>query len=270
VPAREFVQRGGTGAPGALAGAFSRKDLQSRLQVNQRLAALRDTLKPMPNIATAIATLRSGFLGKELTNQESGTPGTVTGGSLHKMKDQSSWGKSVSVMAHYTALGNLDTLFELATRTGYREGEKLGDKNNIKAIHKFTTPMPYQGEVLDVVMTVREFYRKESFGGTHQLYTLESLEIETPASYEEVTGAGLVSQSRRHQPAGVTDRLVQMRAIVKGDLDPDVASAGPDIRFSRSSAATVNPAAPSRFPSIAPFRARMDKIIDGLIYNFQD
>jgi hypothetical protein len=42
---------------------------------------------------------------------------------------------------------------------------KSGDKNNIKAIHKFTTPMPYEGQVLNVVKTVREFYRKESFGG---------------------------------------------------------------------------------------------------------
>jgi hypothetical protein len=47
-------------------------------------------------------------------------------------------------------------------------------------------------------------------------------------------------------------------------------SANPDIRFSRSSAAGASPAAPSRLPSIAPFQARMDKVIDSLIYNFQD
>jgi hypothetical protein len=160
----------------------------------------------------------------------------------------------------------------LATRTGYREGEKAGDKNNIKAIHKFTTPMPYQGEVLDVVMTVREFYRKESFGGTHQLYTLESLELGTPASLgDAVIGAGLVSQSRPHAPAGVTDRLGQMRAIVKGELRPeDAADIAPPVFFSRSSPAVASPAASSRLPSIAPFRARMDKVIDSLIYNFQD
>jgi hypothetical protein len=69
------------------------------------------------------------------------------------MKDQSSWKESSSIMAHYLARGNLDTLFELATRTKQRPCEKAGDKNNIKAIHKFTTPMPYQGQVLNVVMT---------------------------------------------------------------------------------------------------------------------
>jgi hypothetical protein len=62
-----------------------------------------------------------------------------------------------------------------------------------------------------------------------------------------------------------------MQAIVKGELRPeDAADVAPPVFFSRSSAAVVNPAAPSRFPSIAPFRARMDKVIDSLIYNFQD
>jgi hypothetical protein len=42
-----------------------------------------------------------------------------------------------------------------------------------------------------------------------------------------------------------------MMAIVKGELDPDTASAGPGINFSRSSAAVVNPDGPSRFAACA-------------------
>jgi hypothetical protein len=37
-----------------------------------------------------------------------------------------------------------------------------------------------------------------------------------------------------------------------GPLSPERLTGSPDIRFSRSSAAVVNPAAPSCFPSIAP------------------
>lgn len=94
--------------------------------------------------------------------------------------------------------------------------------------------------------------------------------IETPASYEEVTGAGPVSRSRRHQPAGVNGRLEEMRAIVKGEVKPD--GSNPDIRFSRSAASAG--AAPATVATVAtpatPFRDRMEKIADSLIYNFQD
>jgi hypothetical protein len=62
-----------------------------------------------------------------------------------------------------------------------------------------------------------------------------------------------------------------MAAIVKGELRPeDAIPPPPETRFSRSSPAVANPAGGTRFPSIAPFRARMDKVIDSLIYNFQD
>jgi hypothetical protein len=79
-----------------------------------------------------------------------------------------------------------------------------------------------------------------------------------------------------HYEPGDTRKLGQVVAFYpeqiksatgnSGDFD----SANPDIRFSRSSPAVASPAGASRLPSIAPFRARMDKIIDSLIYNFQD
>jgi hypothetical protein len=62
-----------------------------------------------------------------------------------------------------------------------------------------------------------------------------------------------------------------MAQIVKSGLDRSNTDArAPDVNFSRSSPAVASPAGASRFPSIAPFRARMDKVIDSLIYNFQD
>ncbi len=86
--------------------------------------------------------------------------------------------------------------------------------------------MPYNGQVLNVVMTVKEYLRPQEFG-TNQLYTFESLEIETPV---HVKGAStdLVSQSRPHLLTGVNDRLEEMIAIVKGELSPD------NTAFSRS------------------------------------
>jgi hypothetical protein len=247
VPARDFVQRGLTGAPGAVAGAFSRKNLQSRLEVNQRLAALRDTLKPMPTRAAAIEAVEGnksknikGFIRKELVNQETGIPGTVTGGSLDKMLHGSSWKKSDSILAHFLALGNLDTLFELATQpVSGRDGYKKDDALNLKAVHEFTTPMPYQGQVLNVVMTVKEFLRPGEYG--NQIYTFEALKIVTPA--QRGASTDLVSQSRPHPLTGVNKRLAQMQAIVKGELRPEDVNESPDIRFSPpSSTLTRRPA----------------------------
>ncbi|MBA4143864.1 MAG: hypothetical protein H0X43_12975 [Nitrosospira sp.] len=94
-------------------------------------------MKP-PSRAAAIEAVKGRFIRKELTNQETGISGTVTGGSLNKMKHESAWKKSNSIMAHYHALGNLDTLFESATKTYHRAGHKEEDAANLAAVHIFT------------------------------------------------------------------------------------------------------------------------------------
>jgi hypothetical protein len=136
----------------------------------------------------------------------------------------------------------------------------------------FDVPMPFDGEVLRVIITVKEFEKPDASG--HRLYTVKAIEIEkTPALLGDAVSRASSGLSDRAptSDAGVEARFAQMAAIVKGELDPDSAMPQePPPVFSRSSAAVVNPAAPSRFPSFAPFRARMDSVIDSLIYNFQD
>jgi hypothetical protein len=192
---------------------------------------------------------------------------SVSKKSVKKMMDDSAVWKSASLGAHFSAIANVDKLFEVAIRHDERPGNREEDAENIKAIHKFDAPMPFNGEVWRVRMTVKEFLRRDADGD--QIYTLEIADVETPV----LTGQPTLQVSHVYEQSTHwrNARFAQMVQIVKSGLDrSDTDARAPDVNFSHSSAATVNPDAPSRFPSIGPFRQRIDKVIDSLIYNFQD
>jgi hypothetical protein len=233
VPAREFVQQGGTAAPGALAGAFSRRKDTRTFRANRLLASLAQGMRTLPDHDTAEAEAKK-MAGPLLTNISTGMKASVSKKSAKKMVDSSSIGKSASLSAHYAAVGNVDKLFEVAIRTEHRAGRKDEDAANIKAIHKFDAPMPFNGEIWRVRMTVKEFVRPEINGD--RLYTLEIADIEeAPVSY------GLPSRqvSHAHDESAHwrTARFAQMVQIVKSGLSPD----GATPIFSRSADQTATP-----------------------------
>jgi len=121
------------------------------------------------------------FIGKQLTNAETGIRAVVSNGSLDKMLHESSWKKSVSRQAHSQAIANVDTLFALATRRLSRADRK--GAISIKAVHHFDAPMPFDGQVLQVKMLVKELADKNA--PHHPLYTLSTVEIQQPSRLEE-------------------------------------------------------------------------------------
>ena len=146
---------------------------------NRRLAALRDTLKPMPTIAAAIEAVKGNeekkikdFLRKDLRNRETGVTAQVTGISLNKMKNESSWGRSVSVMAHYHAMGNLDTLFELATLTEPgRAGYKKNDALNLKRHQDIHYADALQGTSVERENDSEGIYQARGFRNTRFIHS---------------------------------------------------------------------------------------------------
>ena len=124
----------------------------------------------------------------------------------------------------------------------------------------FDVPMPFEGDVLRVQITVKEFEKPDASG--HRIYTLHALKIETPALLGTAVpraSSDLVSRDRTPTGrAGVEARFAQMADIVKESLNT------PDVSFSR----TV--ASPLFSPAASPLRERVERIADTLIYNFQD
>jgi|GEM_PF-2950259 len=139
---------------------------------------------PAPTLRTLVGKLRRArgsnqattaaqdFLRKPLTNTETGITAVVSGESFKKILSESSVKNSVSQQAHHEAAGNVDILFALAAHRRTKP-----DRNNnpdIKAIHHFNAPMPFDGQILEVSMMVKEYTRPQH---GNALYTLSALEI---------------------------------------------------------------------------------------------
>ncbi|SEP38708.1 hypothetical protein [Nitrosovibrio sp. Nv6] len=182
----------------------------------------------MPRRSPDFNVVAESFIGKPLENAETGIVASVTKQSLGKMLDATAMDHSVSRAAHYEAIANIDQLFRLAV-----QGRDPACGNAGEGFHA-----PERGG--------------------NRIYTLQAVEIATPASKriaERLGSPNLTSIP----PAGVTPRFAQMVQIVKDGIKPDDSGSA----FSRSTAA--NPA-----KAAAPLRDRMDRIVDTLIYNFQD
>jgi len=115
------------------------------------------------------------FIGKPLTNAETGIRAVISKTSFGKILSKSAVDGSVSQQAHHQAAANADVLFEIAIHRLSRPDRK-GDIN-IKAVHHFDTLMPFDEQVLRVKLFVKEFTTP-----THGniLYPLSAVEIEKP------------------------------------------------------------------------------------------
>jgi|GEM_PF-138601 len=119
------------------------------------------------------------FIGKPLTNLETGIQAVVSNSSLDKMLHESSWKKSVSRQAHSHAIANADTLFAVAIHRLSRPDRK--GSLSIKAIHHFDAPMPFEGQLLMVSLLVKEMVNSRL---NNPLYTLYAVEIQQPSRLE--------------------------------------------------------------------------------------
>lgn len=219
IPAREFVQRGRTAPQSGLAGAFSRR----KVDTNRELAALRDTLRRVRGSDQA-RKAAGEFLNKPIVNAETGFTAVVTGQSLAKMMSSSAMGKSVSPQAHFQAVGNVDALLDWQYRKA-RQGKEQDrrTKGPLRPYAISTCPCP-------------SFEKPDATG--HRLYTLHALKVETSAPSEEVTRASPGISRTPTSDADVEARFAQMTAIVKGELSPDDAAPA----LSRSTGQTDAPA----------------------------
>ncbi|MEW5709852.1 MAG: DEAD/DEAH box helicase family protein [Pseudomonadota bacterium] len=190
------------------------------------LAALEKTLRRVRG-SDQVKALRGELVGKPMTNLETGIVATVSGESFAKMLSKSVVERSVSPQAHYQALGNLDTLFRLATKRLTRPGKQAADARSVGAIHHFDVPMPFDGEVLRVKIMAKEFAAPAQ--GT-RLYLVQAVEIENAGVVGQ--DPGVSGQFRRDEPVAsqpppdVNERFARMVAAVKGEgvsqaVDPD-------------------------------------------------
>lgn len=112
------------------------------------------------------------FMGKPLTNSDSGLVAMVSRNSLDKMLSSKAVGKSVNAPIHSRAVANLDQLFDRAV-LGWSKADRDSDPN-IKAIHRFFAPMLVDGRAHLVKMTVKETAQKDR---SNPLYTVEAVDF---------------------------------------------------------------------------------------------
>lgn len=113
------------------------------------------------------------FQGKPLTNSSTGIVATVSRNNLDKMLNRKAVGKSASPALHSAAVANLDSMFERAV-LGWSKPDNEGDPN-IKAIHRFFTPVMVDGKAMMAKMTVKE---TEQDARPNPLYTVEAVSFE--------------------------------------------------------------------------------------------
>ena len=159
------------------------------------------------------------FQGMPLTNAATGIVATVSRNNLDKMLSGKAVGKSESPATHSLAVANLDGLFERAI-LGWSKPDNNGDPN-IKAIHRFFTPVKVDGRALLAKMTVKE---TGLVGDPNPLYTVEAVEFSEagrPAAQwvAEIAGADGIDP-RTIRSAG----LVQSMAQRIQDFIPDSVS----------------------------------------------
>ena len=165
----------------------------------------------MQRTASTFAEAREharSFQGKPMTNGATGIVATVSRNNLDKMLSGKAVGKSESPAAHSMAVANLDRLFQRAV-LGWSKPDSKGDPN-IKAIHRFFTPVMIDGRAMLAKMTVKE---TGLAGDPNPLYTVETIsfeEMESPAAQwvAEIAGADGVDP-KTIRSAGLIESMAQ-------------------------------------------------------------
>lgn len=172
----------------------------------------------MPRQAATFAQAREqakAFQGKPLTNIRSGITAMVSRNNLDKMLSVSAVGKSTSAADQSLAVANLDRLFEHA-EYGWMKQDRDGDPN-IVGVHRLFAPMDTSNGTRVVKLTVKEFGSKADGS---RIYSVESMEIESPASIwvaANIKTDGLDSISTPY--AGRVESLIE--AVQKRNAERD-------------------------------------------------
>jgi len=132
----------------------------------------------MPRTATtkneAMAILKEVRARGSLTNK-SGVMVSLSGKSIEKIVNDPAIHQSFSTMAHWKAAANVDKLFSNAIEP-WRYGLNPEKNNeNLKDRRYFYAPMEYDGRIVSVKLTVKE-YRQEGIG--KRLYSIEAIGID--------------------------------------------------------------------------------------------
>jgi len=157
------------------------------------------------------------FIGKPLTNAETGMCAVISNSALGKILSQSSVRNSVSQQAHHQAAANVDMLFVLATHR--RKKNDRDNNTNIKAIHHFNAPMPFDAEILEVSMMVKELANPQH---GNILYTLAALKIGEPSSFRGDADISIAQDRLPTPPEGYEAKFSQMLEEVKRGMDGGV------------------------------------------------
>gem|GEM_PF-955573 len=198
----------------------------ANVELTYQLRSLAHTMRRARGSDQARAAAKD-FIGKPLTNTETGIRAVVSGESLKKMLSESAVKKSVSQQAHHEAVGNADKLFEVATLGLSRPPHKEGDKGIVSQIHHFDAPMPFEGEVLWVKLLVKEMENKTF---ANPLYTVAAVEIEKPSAIGLLESGDSSSEGARSptgRPEGFAGKFAGMVEEVKQGMQESAQTATP-------------------------------------------
>lgn len=190
----------------------------ARASINQSISGDPLAHAAMPRQASTFDEARAAakaFQGQPLTNGATGMVVTVSRNNLDKMLSQSAVGKSTSAFDQSLAVANLDHLFSNAV-FGWTKPDRDSDPN-IVGVHRFFAPMDTSDGTRVVKLTVKESARQDQGS---KIYTVESLEIESPASIwvdSTVQADGLDPTSTPY--AGLIQSLVE--AVQQRNARPD-------------------------------------------------
>ncbi|EFI61336.1 MULTISPECIES: PLxRFG domain-containing protein [Comamonas] len=164
LPARAWVERGGTDGGNKADATFSR-EAAPELRIATNFTEAREAAKE--------------FQGKALRNEETGLEARVSRNTLDKMLSRKAVEQSTNARDQSMAVANVDRLYEAAL-FGWSK-EDRDSNSNLKAIHRFFAPIEVDERMLLAKLTV-----KETVDPTHgnPLYTVETVEFneETPAA----------------------------------------------------------------------------------------
>jgi hypothetical protein len=181
-----------------------------RATVDRELETLAERLRPVHGAIEARAAAQA-FLRQPIRNLETGLVASVSRQSLDKMLSKSAVDRSTSSQAHVLAVGNLDTLFRLATLRESRASKKAPE--TIGAIHHFDVPMPLAGDVLQVKILAKAFRRP--IDGV-RIYLVEAVQIGAPGLEERgQTSSRSSGRSSPSLPDAASDRFAEMVETVK-------------------------------------------------------
>jgi hypothetical protein len=274
VPAREFVQRGAVPAQGEFAGAFARNS--DRISVDGKMYPTTDSTGQ--RIHSTDAGIRNfwrwfnGFQPKRVAGNE-GDNGKGNQGEDNGVAG--SWTRDNRGRPRVFYHGTADDFSAFDLRHPNRKdkgwlgrGVYATSSTHLAEIYASQKGGYRNQFVMPLYMAVRNPF-VATLGDKQKLRWADPIQIDSVT--DDLKRAGYDGAVLQYGDGSIEIVAFDPAAVKSATGNRGTfSSSNPDIRFSRSSAATVNPDTPSRFPSFAPFRQRMDKVIDSLIYNFQD